>query len=51
VDSDEMVDRLIKATEKELGNLNNPDNGVMFVLPVSRVVGFAGAKERAQESK
>jgi nitrogen regulatory protein PII len=49
VDSDEMVDRLIAATEKQLGNLNNPDNGVMFVLPVSRVVGFEGAKERANK--
>jgi nitrogen regulatory protein PII len=49
VDSDEMVDRLIKATENQLGNLNNPDNGVMFVLPVSRVVGFEGAKERANK--
>lgn len=49
VDSDEMVDRLIEATEQQLGNLNNPDNGVMFVLPVSRVVGFAGAKERANK--
>lgn len=49
VDSDEMVDRLIKATEAQLGNLNNPDNGVMFVLPVSRVVGFEGAKKRANK--
>jgi nitrogen regulatory protein PII len=47
VDSDEMVEKLIEVTEKQLGNLNQPDNGVMFVLPISRVVGFAGAKERA----
>ena len=49
VDSDEMVDKLIDVTEKQLGDLNDPDNGVMFVLPVSRVVGFAGAKERANK--
>jgi nitrogen regulatory protein PII len=49
VDSDEMVERLIKVTESQLGNLNQPDNGVMFVLPVSRVVGFAGAKKRASQ--
>jgi nitrogen regulatory protein PII len=49
VDSDEMVNRLIEVTEKQLGNLNNPDNGVMFVLPVARVVGFEGAKERANK--
>ena len=49
VDSDEMVERLIDATEKELGNLNDPNNGVMFILPVSRVVGFSGAKSRANK--
>jgi nitrogen regulatory protein P-II 1 len=49
VDSDEMVDRLIEVTEERLGDLNNPDNGVMFILPVSRVVGFAGAKKRANK--
>jgi nitrogen regulatory protein PII len=49
VESDEIVDKLIQVTEKALGDLNNPDNGVMFVLPVSRVVGFHGAKERANK--
>jgi nitrogen regulatory protein PII len=49
VENDEVVDRLIAVTEKALGDLNNPDNGVMFVLPVSRVVGFVGAKKRANK--
>ncbi len=49
VDSDEMVEKLIKVTQEQLGDLNNPDNGVMFILPVSRVVGFAGAKKRANQ--
>jgi nitrogen regulatory protein PII len=49
VESDEMVDKLIEVTQTALGNLNDPDNGVMFVLPVSRVVGFQGAKERANK--
>lgn len=49
VDSDEMVEKLIKVTQEQLGDLNNPDNGVMFILPVSRVVGFAGAKKRASQ--
>ncbi len=48
VDSDEMVDKLIEITEEKIGDLNSPDNGVMFVLPVARVVGFEGAKERAK---
>lgn len=49
VESDEMVDRLIEVTQKHLGDLDNPDNGVMFVWPISRVVGFEGAKKRANK--
>jgi hypothetical protein len=40
--------RLIEVTQEIMGDLNSPHNGVLFVLPVSRVVGFLGAKTRAQ---
>lgn len=49
VDSEEMVDRLIEITQDIIGNLNQPHNGVLFVIPVARVVGLKGAKERAQK--
>ena len=48
VDSEEMVDRLVDVTQKILGDLNQPHNGVLFVIPVARVVGLEGAKKRAQ---
>jgi nitrogen regulatory protein PII len=48
VEGEEMVDRLIEVTQEIVGDLNEPHNGVLFVLPVSRVVGFHGAKARAQ---
>ena len=48
VEGEEMVDRLIEVTQEVIGDLNSPHNGVLFVLPVSRVVGFHGAKNRAQ---
>ena len=51
VEGEEMVDRLIEITEEILGDLDRPNNGVLFVLPVSRVVGFHGAQERAQGKK
>ncbi len=51
VEGEEMVDRLIGITEEILGDLNRPNTGVLFVLPVSRVVGFQGARERAQAGK
>lgn len=47
VETDEMVDQVINATEAILGNLEEPQNGVLFVLPVSRVVGLHGGQTRA----
>ena len=49
VDSEEKVEQLIEATQKTIGDLNNAHNGVLFVLPVSRVVGLTGAQERAKK--
>lgn len=40
VDSDEMVDKLIKVTQSFIGDMMRPNKGVIFVLPVSRVVGM-----------
>ena len=51
VDSEEKVDQLIEATQRIIGNLNNAHNGVLFVLPVSRVVGLQGGQERAKSGK
>jgi nitrogen regulatory protein PII len=47
VDSEETVERLIDTTQEIVGNMEDPHNGVIFVLPVSRVVGLRGAKARA----
>jgi hypothetical protein len=49
VEGEEMVDQLIARTEEIMGDLNDPHNGVLFVLPVARVVGFRGAQERARK--
>jgi nitrogen regulatory protein PII len=51
VDSDELVDKLIAATEQTLGNLESADSGVLFVLPVSQARGLHGGQKRAQERK
>lgn len=48
VEGEEMVDRLVEITQEILGDLNKPNTGVLFVLPVSRVIGFHGAKDRAK---
>lgn len=48
VEGEEMVDKVIQATEEVLGDLEGAHNGVLFVLPVSRVKGLHGAQQRAQ---
>jgi len=47
VETEEMVDNVIRVTETILGNMEAPHNGVIFVLPVSRVIGLEGGQERA----
>ena len=41
VETEEMVERLIAATESVVGDLEQPDKGVLFVLPVTRAVGLS----------
>jgi nitrogen regulatory protein PII len=48
VEGEEKVDQLIAITKGVLGDLNQPNTGVLFVLPVARVVGYHGASQRAQ---
>jgi nitrogen regulatory protein PII len=48
VEGEEMVDRLVEISQEILGDLNDPNTGMLFVLPVSRVIGLHGARERAQ---
>ncbi len=48
VDSQERVDQLIAATESIVGDLEQPDNGVVFVLPVVQAKGLSGGQQRAE---
>ncbi len=36
---EDLVDALIAAANRVLGKLDEPDNGILFVLPVDRAVG------------
>jgi nitrogen regulatory protein PII len=49
VEGEEMVDMLVERTRQVLGDLDQPQNGVLFVLPVARVVGLHGAQRRARK--
>lgn len=39
VDGEELVDRIIDATQDILGDMSLPDTGILFAMPVMRVVG------------
>lgn len=47
VETEEMVDQIIETTEAIIGDMESPNNGVIFVLPVSRVKGLHGGQTRA----
>ncbi len=51
VEDDAWVDRLVEATEAILGDMENPENGVIFVLPVARAHGLSGGQSRAKKSE
>jgi nitrogen regulatory protein P-II 1 len=40
VDDETVVDKIIAATERVVGDLSQPDRGLLVVLPVSRVLGL-----------
>lgn len=44
VEGEAMVDHIITITQEAVGDLNDDNNGVLFVLPVSRVVGLSKVK-------
>ena len=39
LDDDSLVDGTIAATERVIGDLSQPHTGILFVMPVSRIVG------------
>jgi len=49
VEDQGMVDKLVTATQKIIGDLEDPHTGFMFVLPVNQVYGFG--KHREDRSK
>lgn len=50
VPDDFDVDRLFDETEKIVGELDAPDTGIMFVVPVTKVRGLRQRTTRSKES-
>jgi len=40
VEGQEMIDRVVAATERIIGNLDEPNTGILTVIPVSRIYGL-----------
>jgi nitrogen regulatory protein PII len=50
VDSQEMVDKMVKLAEEVLGKMDDPHTGILFVVPVIQAYGLAGHRtDRANE--
>jgi nitrogen regulatory protein PII len=49
VEDESWVDRILEATEGILGDMESPNNGVIFVLPVVRAHGLTGGRSRANK--
>ncbi len=45
VKKEATIDKIVAATESIIGDLNEPHTGVLFVMPVLRVVGIPGWDE------
>jgi nitrogen regulatory protein PII len=50
VEGDEMVDKLVNATQSVIGDLNNPNTGILTVLPVIKAYGL-NRKDEGEEDK
>ncbi len=51
VDSEEQAQKLIEAAETVVGDLSQPNTGLMFVVPLHRVVGLHKTPRPAQQPK
>jgi hypothetical protein len=40
VDGETLVDKLVELTQQVVGNLDQPDTGILITMPVSRVYGL-----------
>ncbi len=45
-----MVDKVVEATQSVIGDLNNPNTGILTVLPVVKTYGL-NRKEEVDEDK
>ena len=46
-----MIDRIFEATESVLGDLNEPNKGIIFALPVVRVLGITPPAEGPENTQ
>jgi nitrogen regulatory protein PII len=51
VHSEALVDRVYKATEKVLGDLDQPNKGIIFAVPISHAYGILNRREDEDKSE
>ncbi len=50
VAEDELIDKMVESAQNVLGEMKNPDSGVVFVLPVERAIGVVHHDQRNTKS-
>lgn len=51
VDSEAMIERIVKATEMVVGDLDQPHTGILFALPVVQAYGLLKSNDKEDQSK
>lgn len=51
VESDEMVEKVVKATESVLGDLDQPNTGILCVLPIAKAYGLHRLNTRHEDTR
>ncbi len=48
VDDDSIVDKILEVTQKIVGDLNDPNTGILCVIPLGKVYGLNRKKESVE---
>jgi len=51
IEGEAQVDRIIEATQAITGSLDKEHTGILFVLPVARMVGLSGTQKQAPDQE
>jgi nitrogen regulatory protein P-II 1 len=51
IDDDSLVEQAVRATQRVVGNLDDPNTGILVVLPIARIYGVAKVGRTNRQDK